>query len=50
VKFNFFSVQSLCSLCLCGGFCGRLSTTETQRTQMLHRGEQAESLGRKNKG
>jgi len=27
-----FSVQSLRSLCLCGGF-----TTETQRTQRLHR-------------
>src|SRR5262245_36956890 len=30
-----FSVQPLCSLCLCGDF--STTTTETQRTQRLHR-------------
>ena len=33
---NYFSVQSLCSLCLCGDLASVL-TTETQRTQRLHR-------------
>src|SRR5690349_19072923 len=36
---NFFSVQSLCSLCLCGCFFEQFLTTETQRTQRLHREE-----------
>src|SRR5436190_7942096 len=33
-----FSVQPLCSLCLCGSPCSK-TTTETQRTQRLHREE-----------
>src|SRR6185503_18239605 len=37
-KEHIFSVQPLCSLCLCGGF-GAGLTTETQRTQRLHREE-----------
>src|SRR5881227_404710 len=36
-----FSVQPLCPLCLCGFlYCERKSTTETQRTQRLHRDEE----------
>ena len=34
-----FSVQPLCSLCLCGDSFSNHSTTETQRTQRLHREE-----------
>jgi PAS domain S-box-containing protein len=34
-----FSVQPLCSLCLCGSLLVAKSTTETQRTQRLHREE-----------
>src|SRR5574338_567628 len=34
-----FSVQSLCSLCLCGSLFLSKTTTETQRTQRLHREE-----------
>src|SRR6185437_10863821 len=34
-----FSVQPLCSLCLCGCFFEQFLTTETQRTQRLHREE-----------
>ena len=35
-----FSVQTLCPLCLCGVvLLGMSSTTETQRTQSLHREE-----------
>src|SRR6185369_3857595 len=36
---KFFSVQPLRSLCLCGDLCTQPFTTETQRTQRLHREE-----------
>src|SRR5215218_2941195 len=43
---GFFSVQPLCPLCLCGaGLSKQKSTTETQRTQRLHR-EKASNLAR----
>jgi len=32
-----FSVQPLCSLCLCGYYSAAKLTTEAQRTQRLHR-------------
>ena len=35
-----FSVQPLCSLCLCGKYLAQI-TTETQRTQRLHREDQS---------
>jgi hypothetical protein len=34
---NDFSVQPLCSLCLCGYYFAAKLTTEAQRTQRLHR-------------
>ena len=40
--FSDFSVQPLCPLCLCGAVLfGIHPTTETQRTQRLHREEGA---------
>ena len=39
-----FSVQPLCSLCLCGCFPKQSLTTETQRTLRLHREEHGSGL------
>src|SRR6185369_9811010 len=38
---QFFSVQPVCSLCLCGFLFASKITTETQRTQRLHRDDPA---------
>ena len=44
-----FSVQPLCPLCLCGRFPCRSITTETQRTQRLHR-EESQNSGERRSG
>jgi hypothetical protein len=36
-EFEVISLRTLCSLRLCGEFFWRLLTTETERTQRLHR-------------
>jgi len=33
----YFWLRLKAALCLCGGFCRRIITTETQRTPRLHR-------------
>ena len=34
---SFFSVQSLCSLCLCGGFSGKTTHGDAENTEVAQR-------------